>query len=76
MARKHESSFLSELARRLKALREDRKLTLQEVYDATGVHIGRIESSKANVTLTTMVKLCRYYQVRLVDIVEGLDEME
>ncbi|WP_161806878.1 helix-turn-helix domain-containing protein [Hymenobacter sp. AT01-02] len=55
-------------------MREDRKLTLQEVYDATGVHIARIESSKSNVTLLTLMTLCRHYRVRLMEVLDGLDE--
>ena len=75
MAAKHSSPFLRELARRLKSVRQERQLTLQEVYDATGIHISRIESSGLNVTLLTLAKLCQYYQVQLTTIVEGLEAL-
>lgn len=75
MAAKYSSPFLRELARRLKAIRQERHLTLQEVYNATGIHVSRIESSGLNVTLLTLAKLCQYYQVQLTSIVEGLESL-
>ena len=68
------SPFLHELARRLKAVREERRLTQQEVYDATGVHVGRLELARRNVALTTVALLCQYYQVGLAVIVADLEQ--
>jgi transcriptional regulator with XRE-family HTH domain len=68
-----QSAFLRELARRLKAVREERRLTLQEVYDATGVHVSRLESGRRNVALLTVAMLCRYYQIGLEVIVTDLE---
>jgi transcriptional regulator with XRE-family HTH domain len=68
-----QSAFLRELARRLKTVREERHLTLQEVYDATGVHVSRLESGRRNVALLTVAMLCRYYQVGLDVIVADLE---
>ncbi|GAA4358799.1 hypothetical protein GCM10023185_24780 [Hymenobacter saemangeumensis] len=75
MAAKHTSPLLHELARRLKAARETRKLTLQEVYDATGIHVGRIESSRVNITVLTLATLCQHYQIRLAAVVEELEAL-
>ncbi|WP_071837824.1 helix-turn-helix domain-containing protein [Hymenobacter norwichensis] len=70
-----QSLFLRELARRLKAVREERRLTLQEVYDATGVHVSRLESGRRNVALLTVAVLCRYYQVNLGVVVTDLERL-
>ena len=70
------SPLLLELTRRLKGLREGRKLTLQEVYDATGIHIGRIESNALNVTISTLATLCRYYQISLAEILRDIEEVQ
>ena len=67
--------LLVELARRLKALREEKSLTLQEVYDTTGVHVGRIESNKLNLTITTLDTLCRYYDITLSDLLLGIESV-
>ncbi|WP_210521623.1 helix-turn-helix domain-containing protein [Hymenobacter terricola] len=67
------SPLLLELIRRLKELRESKKQTLQEVYDATGVHIGRIESNRHNVTITTLAILCQHYQVTLSETLKDIE---
>lgn len=68
------SSFLLELARRLKAVREARRQTLQEVYDETGIHVARLETGRRSVALRTVAVLCRYYQVELSQVVAGLEQ--
>jgi transcriptional regulator with XRE-family HTH domain len=65
--------LLLELAQRLKTLREQNQLTLQEVYDATGIHIGRIESNRLNVTITTLAVLCKHYQITLSELLKDID---
>ncbi|GAB3639169.1 hypothetical protein GCM10027422_47600 [Hymenobacter arcticus] len=69
------SSFLLELARRLKAVREARRQTLQEVYDETGIHVARLETGRRSVALLTVALLCRYYQVELGQVVAGLEQL-
>lgn len=66
------SSLESEVVYRLQRLRRERGRTLLEVYDATGIHIARLEASKANMTVTTLATLCRYYEVSLADFFSGL----
>jgi transcriptional regulator with XRE-family HTH domain len=60
------------LIQRLQQLRQARELTQQEVYNDTGVHIGRLEAQRANMTLRTLVVLCRYYHVSLAELFQGL----
>ena len=52
----------------LKALRNARELSQQDVYNDINVHIGRIESSKGSITLHTLIKLSEYYKVDIVDL--------
>lgn len=61
-----------EVVRRLRQLRRERGYTLQEVYDATGIHIARLEALKANTTVSTLGILCRHYEVTLADFFRGL----
>lgn len=61
-----------EVVHRLQRLRRERGYTLQEVYDATGIHIARLEARKANMTVLTLAALCRYYEVTLADFFHGL----
>lgn len=62
----------AEVVHRLQRLRRERGYTLQEVYDATGIHIARLEASRANMTVTTLAALCRYYKITLADFFQGL----
>lgn len=68
------SPLLLELARRLKAVREARRQTLQQVYDETGIHVARLETGRRSVALLTVALLCRYYQVELGQVVAGLEQ--
>jgi transcriptional regulator with XRE-family HTH domain len=70
-----QSLFLREIARRLKVAREERHLTMQEVYDATGVHVSRIESGRRNVALLSVAMLCRHYRMELGSIVANMEQL-
>ena len=76
MGRSSVPSSLVTLATRLKATRERRQFTLQEVYDLTGIHVGRLEANRANMTVLTLLALCRFYEVQPADMVTGLDALE
>jgi transcriptional regulator with XRE-family HTH domain len=65
-------SLEAEVILRLQRLRHERGLSLQEVYDATGIHIARLEARKANMTVLTLATLCRHYEVALADFFHGL----
>lgn len=54
---------------KLKALRLEKGLTQQDVYNDTNIHIGRIESGKANITLKTLDKIADYYQISIAELV-------
>ena len=61
-----------EIVHRLQRLRRARGLTLQEVYDATGIHVARLEASKANMRVATLAALCQYYDISLAEFFQGL----
>ncbi len=50
---------------RLRVWREKRGATQEEVYLETGIHVGRIEAGKSNLTVSTLHALCMYYDVTL-----------
>lgn len=67
-------TLLDTLTTRLKAARMQKKLSLQEVFDVTGIHVGRLESNRANMTVLTLLTLCRLYEVRASDLLLGLED--
>lgn len=57
--------YIAWIAARLKAARAKAGITQEEVYNRTGIHIGRIESGRANVTVMTLLHICELYGITL-----------
>lgn len=64
--------LISKIARRLKDLRAEKGLSQETVYFHTGIHIGKIETEKYNITVSTLSKLCDYYGVTLEEFFRGI----
>lgn len=71
MAKQHDPTLLLQIAKRLKALREMRNLSQEAVLLDTGIHIGRIETGKLDVTVSTVKRLCEYFEISLTDFFEN-----
>ncbi len=67
MAQVRDDKLIRKIAISLKQLREEKGVSQEEVYNEINVHIGRIESGKANPTVSTISVLCKYYKIRLSD---------
>ena len=50
--------LLEAIAGRLKELRAKKGVSQEIVYEDTGVHIGKIETARYNITVSTLSKLC------------------
>ncbi|RGV80037.1 XRE family transcriptional regulator [Phocaeicola dorei] len=57
--------LISKVALELKKLREMNNLTQEDVYNDTNIHIGRIESGKSNITVSTLYVLCKYFNITI-----------
>jgi hypothetical protein len=55
-------------------LRELNNLTQGDVYYDTGIHIGRIEAYRVNLTISTLNELCIYFEISLADFFERLED--
>ena len=66
--------FLRSVAARLRVWREKRGVTQEEVYLDTGVHVGRIETGRSNLTVSTLHALCLYYGVSLSKFFEDFPD--
>jgi hypothetical protein len=65
--------LLQKIAVVLKQLREDSGLIQADVYNDTNIHIGRIETAKANLTVSTLSVLCKYYKTSLSDFFKEVE---
>jgi transcriptional regulator with XRE-family HTH domain len=55
--------LLLNLAKRLKELREHKKVSQEAVLNDTGIHIARIEQGKRDISYTTLFRLANYFDV-------------
>ena len=67
------SLLLRSVAERLIYFRQKRGYTQENVTDQTGVNIGLIELGRTNISITTLIILCNYYEVSLQDFVIGVE---
>ena len=67
MAQIRDEELLQKIAHRFKQLRENKGLSQMQVYNETDVHVARIETAAANISVSTLSKLCEYYDISLTE---------
>ena len=70
---RHNEFLMNEVAKKLKALRNEKKLKQAEVYRQTKIHIGRIESGNSNITMSSLSELYKFYQISFEDFFKGIN---
>lgn len=65
--------LLKKIAMRLKELREKAGLSQEELINETNIHIGRLETGKNNLSISTLKKLCVFFNIKLKDFFENID---
>lgn len=70
MSQQKDLELLSFIAQKLKSLREEKGVSQQDVLNDTGIHIARIETGKLNISVSTMLGLCKYFNLSLSDFFE------
>ncbi|MBS1511072.1 MAG: helix-turn-helix transcriptional regulator [Bacteroidetes bacterium] len=65
--------LLKKIAITVKSLREQLGVTQDDVYIATNIHVGRIETAKINLKISTIAALCTYFKISLVDFFKEVD---
>ena len=66
-------TLLKAIAGRLRELRAEKGVSQETVYEDTGIHIGKIETEKYNITVSTLARLCRYYGITLTEFFKELE---
>jgi len=54
---------LLKLASKVKKLRAHKGVTQEMALNDTGIHFGRIEQGKRDISYTTLIKLCKYFDI-------------
>jgi transcriptional regulator with XRE-family HTH domain len=73
MSQFRDTKLLQKVGVQLKILRGDDRTQLDVLHD-TGIHVGRIETAKKNLTLSTLSKLCKYYDVTLTKFMSSVED--
>jgi len=66
--------LLKKIALRLKALREERGISQEQLYNETDIHIARIETAKVNISVSTLSKLCSYFKIPLTEFFSKIED--
>lgn len=59
----NERNELLKLANKVKKLRNSKGVTQEVALIDTGIHFGRIEQGKRDISLTTLLKICKYFEI-------------
>ena len=49
----------------LRLLRTEQKITQEDFYNDTGIHISRIETGRVNISISTLKAILDYYKVTM-----------
>jgi transcriptional regulator with XRE-family HTH domain len=65
MAQLRNQALLNKIANRIKTLRENAGVTQEGFFNDTGIHLGRVETAKTNLTISTLDAICKYFKLSI-----------
>ena len=71
MSQIRNQELLDRIAIKIKRLRERKGISQEVVYIDTKIHIGRIESGKSNLTISTLDAICVYFEIDIATFMKG-----
>ena len=75
MTQIRDAKLLQKIALVIKELREAKNLTQEDVYNDTNIHVGRIETAKANLSVSTLSALCKYFKIRISEFHKRVEDL-
>jgi transcriptional regulator with XRE-family HTH domain len=72
MPRLRNKQLIDKVILRIKKLREQNGVTVAEFYNDTGIHLARIESLKKDISLSTIGRICDYFDLTLHEFFKGI----
>lgn len=70
-----DKQLLNAIILTLKEVRKARGITLETFYFDTGIHLARIEQGKTNISVSTLAKICNYFEISLVDFFDKVEKI-
>lgn len=66
-----DKELLAQIAERIKLIRNQKNLTQAQFYEISNIHIGRIESGKVNISISTLQEICKHLGITLPEFFGG-----
>lgn len=60
-----DAELLKTIILTIKEVRKKHGVTLETFYFDTGIHLARIEQGKTNISVSTLSKICAYFNLEL-----------
>ncbi len=73
MEARRDDKMLRQIVDKFREIRKSRGLTQGAVYEDTGIHVAKYETSNYNLSITTIAILCSYYEISLRDFFDGIE---
>ena len=70
-----DTKLLQKISLVIKQLRDEKGVTQEDVYNDINIHVGRIETAKANLTVSTLSALCKYFKIKLSDFLKMVENL-
>lgn len=64
--------LLKKVAVRIKELRKEHNVTQEVFLYDTSIDIGRIESVRRDISLTTIDRICKYFNISISEFFKGI----
>lgn len=71
---RRDTELLLQVAKRIKQLREEKKISQESFFIDTDIHIARIETGKINISVSTLNDICKYFSISLADFFSGIEK--
>ena len=72
MARYRDHILLDKITTKIKKLRAQKGVTLQEFYNDTNIHLARIESERRDISISNLNVICKYFDITLSEFLKNM----
>ena len=74
MTQIRDPQLLRQVAKQIKKLRAENQVTQDMLFHKTNIPIGRVESGKINISISTLNSICNYFDISLSEFFFELEE--
>lgn len=75
MSQRKNKILLERIATVIKALRAEKGVSQQDVFNDINIHIGRIETMQGNLSVSTLFDLCNYFNISMSDFHRRVEDL-